>query len=97
MSQRQNTPNCVPPLPEGTFDIKTRATAEAWSKERHSCKRLRLFKSTAGLSNRRRFIQAQELGAWTGSRLQTKTQHSRSCGRFADDSPALNRSGKVAG
>ena len=40
MSQRQNTPNCVPPLPEGTFDIKTRATAEAWSKERHSCKPL---------------------------------------------------------
>ena len=40
MSQRQNTPNCVPPLPEGTFDIKTRATAEAWSKKRHSCKPL---------------------------------------------------------
>ena len=37
---RQKTTNGRPPLPQGAFDIKTRATAEAWSKERHSCKPL---------------------------------------------------------
>ena len=36
----QKTANCTPPLPQGAFDIKTRATAEAWSKKRHSCKPL---------------------------------------------------------
>ena len=37
---RQKTTNGRPPLPQGAFDIKTRATAEAWSKKRHSCKPL---------------------------------------------------------
>src|SRR6266550_5350522 len=36
----QKTTNCKPPLPQDAFDNKTRATAEAWSKKRHSCKRL---------------------------------------------------------
>jgi hypothetical protein len=36
----QKTTNCMPPLPQGAFDIKTRATAEAWSKKGHSCKSL---------------------------------------------------------
>jgi hypothetical protein len=40
MSQRPKTINCVLPLPQGTHDIKTRATAEAWGKKRHSHKRL---------------------------------------------------------
>ena len=40
MSARQETTNCVLPLPQGVFNIKTRATAEAWSKKRHSCKPL---------------------------------------------------------
>ena len=40
MSLRQKTINCVLPLPQGTHDIKTRATAEAWGKKRHSCKPL---------------------------------------------------------
>jgi hypothetical protein len=33
MSARQKTINCVLPLPQGAHDIKTRATAEAWSKK----------------------------------------------------------------
>jgi len=33
MSARQKTTNCVLPLPQGTLDIKTRATAEAWGKK----------------------------------------------------------------
>jgi hypothetical protein len=33
MSQRPKTINCVLPLPQGTHDIKTRATAEAWGKK----------------------------------------------------------------
>jgi hypothetical protein len=37
---RQKTAHCTPPLPQGAFDIKTRATAEAWSKKRDSCKPL---------------------------------------------------------
>jgi hypothetical protein len=37
---RQKTTDCSLPLPEGTCDIKTRATAEAWGKKRHSCKPL---------------------------------------------------------
>jgi hypothetical protein len=36
MSLRQKTINCVLPLPQGTHGIKTRATAEAWGKKRHS-------------------------------------------------------------
>jgi hypothetical protein len=40
MSQRPKTINCVLPLPQGTHDIKTRATAEAWGKKRHSCESL---------------------------------------------------------
>jgi hypothetical protein len=40
MSLRQKTINCAPPLPQRTHAIKTRATAEAWGKKRHSCKRL---------------------------------------------------------
>jgi hypothetical protein len=40
MSQRQKTNNCVLPLPQGALDIKTRATAEAWTKKGHSYKRL---------------------------------------------------------
>ena len=37
---RQKTTNGRPPLPQGAFDIKTRATAEAWGKKCHSCKPL---------------------------------------------------------
>ena len=37
---RQKTTNGRPRLPQGAFDIKTRATAEAWGKKRHSCKPL---------------------------------------------------------
>ena len=37
---RQKTTNGRPPLPQGAFDIKTRATAEAWGKKCHSCKLL---------------------------------------------------------
>ena len=37
---RQKTTNGQPPLPQGAFDIKTRATAEAWGKKCHSCKPL---------------------------------------------------------
>ena len=37
---RQKTAHCTLPLPQGAFDNKTRATAEAWSKKRHSCKPL---------------------------------------------------------
>ena len=40
MSPRPKTINCVLPLPQGTHDIKTRATAEAWGKKPHSCKPL---------------------------------------------------------
>jgi hypothetical protein len=40
MSTRQKTINCALPLPQGALDIKTRATAEAWDKKRHSCKPL---------------------------------------------------------
>ena len=40
MSARQKTSNCVLPLPQAALDIKTRATGEAWSKKRHSCKPL---------------------------------------------------------
>jgi hypothetical protein len=40
MSPRPKTINCVLPLPQGTHDIKTRATAEAWGKKGHSCKSL---------------------------------------------------------
>jgi hypothetical protein len=40
MSLRQKTIKCVLPLPQGARAIKTRATAEAWGKKRHSCKRL---------------------------------------------------------
>lgn len=40
MSARQKTINCVLPLLQGALDIKTRATAEAWSKKGHSCKPL---------------------------------------------------------
>jgi hypothetical protein len=40
MRQREKTINCVLPLPQGALDIKTRATAEAWSKKGHSCKPL---------------------------------------------------------
>jgi hypothetical protein len=37
---RQKTTNCVVPLSQGAFDIKTRATAEARSKKGHSYKSL---------------------------------------------------------
>ena len=37
---RQKTAHCTLPLPQGAFDNKTRATAEAWSKKCHSCKPL---------------------------------------------------------
>jgi hypothetical protein len=40
MSASQKTTNCTPPLPQGAFEIKTRATAEAWGKKRDSCKSL---------------------------------------------------------
>jgi hypothetical protein len=40
MSARQETTNCTPPLSQLGWDIKTRATAEAWGKKRHSCKPL---------------------------------------------------------
>jgi hypothetical protein len=40
MSLRQKTINCVLPLPQDALDIKTRATAEAWSKKGHSYKPL---------------------------------------------------------
>ena len=40
MSLRQKMINCVLPLPQAALDIKTRATAEAWDKKRHSCKPL---------------------------------------------------------
>jgi len=40
MSLRQKTINCARPLSQGPLDIKTRATAEAWGKKRHSCKPL---------------------------------------------------------
>src|SRR5205807_6177708 len=37
---RQKTTNGRPPLPQGAFDIRTRATGEAWGKKCHSCKPL---------------------------------------------------------
>jgi hypothetical protein len=40
MSLRKKTINCVLPLPKGALDIKTRATAEAWSKKGYSYKPL---------------------------------------------------------
>jgi hypothetical protein len=40
MSGRQKTINCALPLPQGALDIKTRATAEAWSKKHAFCKPL---------------------------------------------------------
>ena len=40
MSAAQKTINCVLPLQQGALDIKTRATAEAWSKKGHSYKSL---------------------------------------------------------
>jgi hypothetical protein len=40
MSGRQKTINCVLPLPQGALDIKTRATAEAWSMKHAFCKPL---------------------------------------------------------
>jgi hypothetical protein len=40
MSGRQETIHRTLPLPQGALDIKTRATAEAWGKKRHSCKPL---------------------------------------------------------
>ena len=40
MSQRQKTINCVLPLSQGAFNIKTRARAKAGGKKGHSCKPL---------------------------------------------------------
>jgi hypothetical protein len=40
VNTRQETTNCAPPLPQGAFDIKTRATAEAWGKKRYFYKPL---------------------------------------------------------
>jgi hypothetical protein len=40
MSSRRKTIDFVFPLPQGTHDIKTRATVEAWGKKRHSYKPL---------------------------------------------------------
>jgi hypothetical protein len=40
MSAPPKTINCALPLPQGAHDIKTRATAEAWSKKGHSYKSL---------------------------------------------------------
>jgi hypothetical protein len=40
MSARRKTTNWVLPLPQGAHDIKTRATAEAWSEKGHSYKPL---------------------------------------------------------
>ena len=40
MSAPLKTTNCTPPLPQVAFDNKTRATAEAWGKKRHSYKPL---------------------------------------------------------
>ena len=37
---RQKATKRVLPLPQAVFDIKTRATAKAWGKKRHSCKPL---------------------------------------------------------
>jgi hypothetical protein len=42
MSAQRKTTNCTLPRPQGALDIKTRATAEAWSKKRHSYKPLPL-------------------------------------------------------
>jgi hypothetical protein len=36
MSLRQKTSNCPPRVSQGALKIKTRATAEAWGKKRHS-------------------------------------------------------------
>ena len=40
MSLRQKTINCARSLPQDALDIKTRATAEAWSKKGRPYKRL---------------------------------------------------------
>jgi hypothetical protein len=40
MRTRQKATKRVLPLPQGAFDIKTHATAEAWGKKRHSYKPL---------------------------------------------------------
>jgi hypothetical protein len=40
MSPRPKTINCVLPLPQDAHAIKTRATADAWGKKRHSYKPL---------------------------------------------------------
>jgi hypothetical protein len=36
----KKTTNCTPPLPQGGFDIKTSARAEALGKKRHCCRQL---------------------------------------------------------
>lgn len=40
MSAQEKTTDCPPPLLQDARPIKTRATAEAWNKKRHSCKPL---------------------------------------------------------
>ena len=40
MSAQEKTTDCPPPLLQGARRIKTRATAEAWGKKRHSYKRI---------------------------------------------------------
>jgi hypothetical protein len=40
VSPGQKTPDCAQPLPQAARAIKTRATAEAWSKKRHPYRRL---------------------------------------------------------
>jgi hypothetical protein len=58
---RQKTTDCSLPLPEGTCDIKTRATAEAWSKKCHSCKPLPTRFRRDGFNYRQ--IARERLGA----------------------------------
>lgn len=52
MSPRQKTINCVLPLPQGAFNIKTRATAERGGKKGHSCKPLRVEFRSGGFNYR---------------------------------------------
>jgi hypothetical protein len=52
MSLRQKPINCAPPIPQDARTIKTRATAEAWGKKRHSCRLLPIQFQRNGFSYR---------------------------------------------
>jgi hypothetical protein len=52
MTLRPKKISCVLPLPQGTHDIKTRATVEAWGKKQHSCKPLPIQFRRDGFSYR---------------------------------------------